>query len=114
MIKNFKLQAHEITPLVIGYGGCIASDKITVEGEKVGFMYREHPDNEVDSGWRFFAGYEDEEYVNNPSNLAIYNVNTIANYDSEIIPFLDHPKGSAFERDPIGEFVKVDFEIPQG
>jgi len=63
-------------------------------------MYGEGPDDDVDRGWRFFAGTESQEYLDDPNNLAIYDVNTIANYDPEIIPFLDAPIGSAFERDP--------------
>ena len=44
--------------------GCIVSDKITKEGFKVGYMYREKPDaNRPDSGWRFMAGNEDVEYI---------------------------------------------------
>lgn len=47
--------------------GCIVSDKITKEGYKVGYMYREQPDEgRPDSGWRFMAGNEDDEYMNNP------------------------------------------------
>ena len=84
--------------LAPGHGSCYATDRITVEGRRVGFMYREQPDNPTDSGWRFFDGTESQEYVDNPDNLAIYNVNTIANYDSDIIPCLDAPVGSAFER----------------
>ena len=41
MTKQFKLAASEIKPLVHGYGGCISSDMITVEGYPVRFMYRE-------------------------------------------------------------------------
>lgn len=49
--------------------GCIVSDKITKEGYKVGYMYREQPDEgRPDSGWRFMAGNEDDEYMNNPNN----------------------------------------------
>jgi hypothetical protein len=47
-------------------------------------MYREAPDNPDDSGWRFFAGDESQEYLDNSRNLEIENVNTIANYDPEI------------------------------
>ncbi len=61
-------------------------------------MYREKPNQEMDSGWRFFAGDESQEYANNPDKLAIYEVNTICNYDQAIIPFLDAPFGSAFGR----------------
>jgi len=96
--KRFKLKAEEIKQLVQDYGGCFASDKITVEGHPVRFMYRESPDNQIDSGWRFMSGLEDDEYANDPANLAIYDVNTIANYDQSIIPFLDSPIGTAYEK----------------
>jgi len=61
-------------------------------------MYREASDNDSDSGWRFFSGEESQEYVDDPDNLSLYDVNTIANYDPEIIPYLDAPIGSAYER----------------
>src|SRR5262245_59833085 len=98
MDKKFRLQAAEIKPVAEGHGACIASDMITVDGRKVGFMYREEPSNEVDSGWRFVSGFESQEYMDDPDHHAIYDVNTIANYDPEIIPLLDAPLGSAFER----------------
>lgn len=76
-------------------------------------MYREEPDNEIDSGWRFMAGNESEEYMNDPDNSAIYDVNTIANYDPDIVPFLAAPLGSAFERSEGDAFVELDdFEPP--
>lgn len=98
MNKNFKLTAEQIRPLAEGHGACFASDLITVEGLQVGYMYREEPDEEIDSGWRFMSGFETEEYANDPNNLAMYDVNTIANYDRDIIPFLRAPIGSSFER----------------
>lgn len=40
---------------------------------------------------------------------AIYDANTIANYDPDIIPFLNAPPGSALERrDGVGPFEPVD------
>ena len=55
--------------------GCIASNRITVDGMKVGYMYRELTDSSFpDSGWRFFAGDEDDEYTNNPDNFHIFNL----------------------------------------
>jgi len=114
MKKQFKLAADKIKPLVHGYGGCISSDMITVEGYPVRFMYRENPNNDVDSGWRFMSRFEDDQYMSNPANLAIYDVNTIANYDPSIIPLLESPIGSAFEKTTGAEqFVRVsDWEIP--
>lgn len=108
MVKKFKLAAEEIRPLATGQGGCIATDMITVEGYPVRFMYREEPDNDVDSGWRFMSGYESQEYMDDPNNHAAYDVNTIANYDPTIIPFLSAPVGSVFEKTPQSErFVEV-------
>src|SRR5215470_8124576 len=114
MTKQFKLAATEIKRLVRGYGGCFSSDMITVEGYPVRFMYRESPSNDIDSGWRFFSGFEDDTYMSNPDNHAIYDVNTIANYDPSIIPLLDSPVGSVFEKTTESErFVPVsDWQIP--
>ena len=107
--KKFALPADRIRPLVEGRGGCFATDMITVEGLKVGYMYREEPDFEIDSGWRFMSGRESQAYIDDAANLAIYDVNTIANYDPDIIPFLDAPVGAAFERqDGTGPFVAIE------
>jgi hypothetical protein len=109
--KKFRLTPEQIKPLAEDYGACIASDAITVEGEKVGFMYREDPDTDIDSGWRFLSGTESDEFLDDPENLGLYDVNTIANYDRDIIPLLDAASGSAFERDPdTGRFVEVELQ----
>ncbi|MBL7723403.1 MAG: DUF2185 domain-containing protein [Chitinophagaceae bacterium] len=61
-------------------------------------MIREEPFNEIDSGWQFFSGTEDQDYIDDTSNSAVYDVNTIANYDRAIIPYLDLPIGTQLER----------------
>ena len=76
-------------------GGCFATNRITVDGLKVGYMFRELLDKDVISGWTFMAGDESQEYAD---NWAIYDVNTICNYDPAIIPYLDATYGSAFGR----------------
>ena len=96
--KNFKLKAEDFVDLVPSMGGCIATDKITVEGVKVGYMYREEADDKLDCGWRFFSGTEGQDYVDDPKNSTIYNVNTIANYDRAIILYLNLPYGTELER----------------
>jgi hypothetical protein len=108
--KAFKLAADQIVKLIPGMGYCYATDRITVDGTRVGYMYRETPDDEYNSGWRFFAGDETQEYVDAPEHHGLYDVNTICNYDRDIIPFLHRPPDVAFERDPVtGDFVKVAF-----
>lgn len=89
----------EIKQLITLMGGCIASNKIMVEGSLVGYMYREVPEFEHDSGWRFFSGTEDQAYADNADNFLIYDVNTVANCDKAIINYLHMPIGSQLERD---------------
>ncbi|UFH60291.1 DUF2185 domain-containing protein [Sulfurovum mangrovi] len=103
MHQNNKPDPKDIKPLVVGLGACIATHMIVEEGYPVRFMYREYPDNEYDSGWRFMSGYEDDAYMDNPDNHAIYDVNTIANFDLSIIPFLNAQVGLAFEKVPGAE-----------
>jgi hypothetical protein len=105
--KTFQLDAGQIKPVATGYGSCLATDRITVDGAAVGYCYREDPDTPEDSGWRFFAGDESQEYADDPDRIAIYDVNTIANYDPDITHLLEAPPGSAFERDGSGRFVPV-------
>ena len=97
--KEFPLKGHEIVPIATGYGGCICSDRITVDGATVGFMYRDEPMYEADSGWCFLAGDEDEAYMDDSKKHGIYDVNTIANYAPGIIAYLDAPTGSRFVLD---------------
>lgn len=99
-MKNFKLSSDQIVKLVEPIGAATATDMITVEGKDIGYMYREEPINNIDSGWRFFSGDEDDDYISNNDNTSFYNINTIANYDPSIILYLNKPIGSAWERIP--------------
>lgn len=101
--KKLRLKAEQIVRLVQDQGLCVASDKVTVDGFIVSYMYREAPDFENDSGWRFFSGKETQAYVNDPANAGIYDLNTIANYDRSIIKYLDLPVGTELERKPNSE-----------
>ncbi|MFZ5892952.1 MAG: DUF2185 domain-containing protein [Myxococcota bacterium] len=111
MSKRIKLAPHEIQAVAPGHGSCSATDKIVVGGEKVGFMYREAPANAEDSGWRFLSGSESEDYMNDPKNHGVYDVNLIANCDRDIVPHLSAPIGSAFERAGEG-FVETFADLP--
>jgi len=110
--KKFALAGGELRPLATGHGGCIATDMITVQGKRVGYMVREATNRPYDSGWCFMSGEESQEYMDDPNNHAIYDVNTIANYSPDIVPFLDAPPGSAFARDENEKLVPVPYEEP--
>jgi len=100
--KPFRIPADQIRPLAPGRGGAICTDRITVDGCRVGYLYRTAPYNEHDSGWAFLAGDESDAYMEDLAHHGVYDVNTIANYDPEIIPLLDAPIGSAFIRTDAG------------
>ena len=89
--------------------GCIVSDRITKEGYKVGYMYREKPsDDRPDSGWRFLAGDEDAAYMRDPDHHHVFAINTVCNYDKDTIPYLRSGIGSAFIRINAAEFARDD------
>ena len=96
--KKFALPKESFRELVPQFGACLATDRITVDGSKVGYMYREKPSFPQDTGWRFFAGDEDQKYIDDLSKSSVYAVNTIANYDPDIIPHLYTPAPCAFEK----------------
>ena len=108
--RNYHVKAEDVKRLLPdweGADGCIATNRITVEGCKVGYCYREEPDGGWDSGWRFTAGDESEAYMDDPNNAGIYKLNTICNDDPDIIPLLNTPAPCAFERDENGVFQQI-------
>lgn len=108
--RDYHVKAEDVKSLLPdwkGADGCIATNRITVEGRKVGYCYREEPDGGWDSGWRFTAGDESDEYMDDPNNAGIYKLNTICNDDPDIIPLLNTPAPCAFERDENGVFQQI-------
>ena len=108
--RDYHVKAEDVKSLLPdweGADGCIATNRITVEGCKVGYCYREEPDGDWDSGWRFTAGDESDEYMDDPNNAGIYKLNTICNDDPDIIPLLHTPAPCAFERDENGVFQQI-------
>ena len=108
--RDFHVKAEDMKNLLPDWEeatGCIATNRITVEGCKVGYCYREKPDGDWDSGWRFTAGDESDEYMDDPNNAGIYGLNTICNDDPDIIPLLNTPAPCAFERDENGVFQQI-------
>ena len=96
--KKFAITEEAIEELIPDMGWCFATDRIMVSHEEIGFMYREEPEGKGDSGWGFFAGDESQQYLDNPGNSGIYEVNTVANYDPDVIPYLDASWPCAFEK----------------
>jgi hypothetical protein len=44
-----------------------------LEADHIGYCYRDDPETNIDSGWRFLYGDEDEEYLDHPTHVeAVY------------------------------------------
>jgi hypothetical protein len=103
MEKKYKLEASAIKRMVPEMGFGFVTDKIAVEGRKVDYMARQEPEREEDSGWIFYGGGETQEYMDDANNISLLEINTIANYDPEIIPFLTYPPGTEIGRNAAGK-----------
>ncbi len=66
--------------------------------EIIRFAYREKPDREQDSGWRFFTGHEDDEYTNNPNNTVLKEVGWLLDIEPTLDEFIREPAGAVYER----------------
>ncbi len=112
--KPFRLWPSEFRRYVTdweGPRGCFITDQVTVEGKKIGWCYREEPEGDFpDSGWRFFSGEESDEYINDPKNTSVADINSACNFDPDILPLLAAPYGSAFARGEDGTFRPEPFE----
>ncbi len=82
------------------------SHRILLDGEPVWFLYREAPDDEHDSGWRFTAGDESDDYMADADNISFVSLSALLSKDDSVLHLLDEPEGSAFRRDEAsGRFV---------
>ena len=80
------------------------SKKILEEGWKIGYMRRDKPVNENDSGWSFMAGNEDDEYYNDYKNIALVSVQEVYQLDPDILGYIENPAGTALIRISSNEF----------
>jgi hypothetical protein len=53
-MKFFKLLPDQIRDIAIGYGSCLATDRITVDGQRVGYCCRDESID--DTGSAFVCG----------------------------------------------------------
>lgn len=86
--------------------GAIVTRKILDDGEPIRFAERMAPNNPDDSGWAFSSGTEDDEYMDNASNLAIVRLATLVERHPEVAEILDAPVGGLFKRE--GDRLVVD------
>lgn len=75
-------------------GGCIVSKNILTGKGRIKWLIREQSVDEIDNGWRFLSDIDDDEFINNPDNLAVCDFNTIVNMEPALIGIYLLPVGS--------------------
>lgn len=115
--KDYRLWPSEMKPYLPdwdGPNGCFVTDRVSVDGCRVGWCYREQPEPGFpDSGWRFFSGDESEDYIADIAHTEITDLNSVCNFDPDVIPLLDAPCNSAFVRGEDGRFRPEPFDLPE-
>ena len=76
----------------------LVSARVAQDGEPAGWLYREEPDHETDSGWRVFAGDETQEYLDDSNNVAVVPLRDLADRDPALEAVLAAEAPAAFER----------------
>lgn len=84
------------------------SKRLLEENWKVGKMYREKPHDENDSGWRFIAGNEDDEYFTNYENIIRISVKDMFMLDQSIWNHIGDPIGTILIRTRKGTLEHAD------
>lgn len=79
---------------------CFVTHRILRDRAKVGYLYREAPDYENDSGWRFTANDETDEYMDDSDNASYVALGRVLSLDDSFIELLYLPAGVSFVRDP--------------
>ena len=70
-----------------------------LENDRIGFCYRDYPETNIDSGWRFLYGDEDEEYLDNPVNNEAVYPEEMLSINPALDAVLGAPVNSEFEWD---------------
>ncbi len=87
---------------------CFVTNNILYEGHDVGYLYKEEPDQDDDSGWRFTTGLETDEYMEDSSNTSYVSLGAVLREDDCFLGLLDREAGVAFIKNEQGVLVELD------
>jgi hypothetical protein len=82
----------------LNIGIVVVSNRILLDKKDPRWMYRESTTREGDSGWRVFAGDEDDEYLKNPQNIKFLSADQLIAIDDSLKVNLLAPVGFSFEK----------------
>ncbi|GHV59886.1 hypothetical protein FACS1894182_14600 [Bacteroidia bacterium] len=71
--------------------------KRALEADHIGYCYRDEPETNIDSGWRFLYGDEDEAFLDNPVNSEAIYPEDMLSINPALDVILGAPVGLEFE-----------------
>ncbi len=82
----------------------LISENCFKQGGIIRFIYREKPDRDEDSGWRFLSAEESNAEMNDPGNVRLCNVYWLLDRDPTLLEVVKEGKyGDVFEREGKGQ-----------
>jgi hypothetical protein len=73
--------------------------KRALEADHIGYCYRDYPETNIDSGWRFLYGDENEEYLDHPIHTETVYPEEMLSINPALDIILSAPVGAEFEWD---------------
>lgn len=89
---------------------CYVTNSVLQENNPVLQLFREEPaeSEENYSGWNFFSGQEDEEYLNQSENWSFVSIGKVLNVDDSFIEILGSEYGTEFVKNSeTGKYEKL-------
>ena len=75
-------------------GSCIVTKSILNGETKFRWLFREEPLNNIDTGWMAFGDSDNDDYVNDPKNLTVVDLNTLINIEPTTLNVYEMPIGT--------------------
>lgn len=75
-------------------GSCIVTKSLLNGESNFRWLFREEPLNNIDTGWMAFGDSDNDEYVNDPKNLSVVDLNTLINIEPTILNVYEMPVGT--------------------
>ena len=75
-------------------GSCIVTKSILNGETKFRWLFREEPLDNIDTGWMAFGDSDNDDYVNDPKNLTVVDLNTLINIEPTILNVYEMPIGT--------------------
>lgn len=91
----------------------VVSIEVVEQGLATGWLYRDQPDRDGDSGWRVFSGAESDDFADSPDHFVELSLADLLTLDPGLQTVLDAPVGTCYEReDGSDELIVVrDFDL---